>query len=576
MSIVVRVYCEDKIYNINMTGCDTATIGTGSSDTLRIGDSNMKKSHITITKKRGDYIIKGKDIYNRFNDSLSSDVLTVGNTYIVNVMPQMNISIHPVQEGSSTIDLTHQTEVLVGREIDNNIIFANGRTSSKHFKIYRESGILKIRDLRSSNGTYVNGRKITEKILSDGDVINFAIYEAVIKGNMLTIFNIGRDMQLNLKKVEASSLVHDDPEYVDVKPEYKDYDVNKSGHESGGYIGGVSTFDGGSSHHEGTMSMFDSRATYEPPVNSTYDGGSSHHEGTMSMFDSRATYDPPVTPSYESTPPVKDGTMSMFDSKPSYEPPAPAYSAPPVSPTYDGGYSPKEGTMSMFETSPSYVPPSGSVPGAGNMDDKMKQRLAYVNHVEEPTASLGDEAKRSMTADGLVPPSAPVVNPVPNPAGVGGAPVNNMLKYVDVPEEKTTELHSATASNPAAANPTMSMPAYESQSAPVIESGSSYNAPSGEIPAWELPHGVANVPLTPGTVPPAPGTVPPVPGNVPPAPGNVPPAPGLGNPPPAPPAQGDGYVDYANYACSQYQSVAREMPEQLNHLTMDSYRPNGK
>jgi EAL domain-containing protein (putative c-di-GMP-specific phosphodiesterase class I) len=45
------------------------------------------------------------------------------------------------------------------------------RVSREHCEIYREGGSLRIRDLKSTNGTLVNGERITERRLVDGDLI---------------------------------------------------------------------------------------------------------------------------------------------------------------------------------------------------------------------------------------------------------------------------------------------------------------------------------------------------------------------------------------------------------------------
>lgn len=63
-------------------------------------------------------------------------------------------------------------EVTIGRDEGNSIAFAQDPTTSRrHAKITSEGNTYKIIDLGSSNGTFVNGIKVTERILSAGDEI---------------------------------------------------------------------------------------------------------------------------------------------------------------------------------------------------------------------------------------------------------------------------------------------------------------------------------------------------------------------------------------------------------------------
>ncbi len=53
--------------------------------------------------------------------------------------------------------------------------------SSKHAELVLERGLARVRDLGSTNGTYVNGERITEAELADGDRVRFGTTELVFK-----------------------------------------------------------------------------------------------------------------------------------------------------------------------------------------------------------------------------------------------------------------------------------------------------------------------------------------------------------------------------------------------------------
>lgn len=64
-----------------------------------------------------------------------------------------------------------ENELTIGRAEENKIILKNETVSRKHAIVKKENNQYKIADLGSSNGTFVNNKKIKEKVLSKGDEI---------------------------------------------------------------------------------------------------------------------------------------------------------------------------------------------------------------------------------------------------------------------------------------------------------------------------------------------------------------------------------------------------------------------
>ena len=51
-------------------------------------------------------------------------------------------------------------EITIGRVSGNDIVLAKGNISKRHTRLTKRDGGMEIADLKSTNGTYVNGRKI--------------------------------------------------------------------------------------------------------------------------------------------------------------------------------------------------------------------------------------------------------------------------------------------------------------------------------------------------------------------------------------------------------------------------------
>ncbi|MCA9671529.1 MAG: FHA domain-containing protein [Myxococcales bacterium] len=58
-----------------------------------------------------------------------------------------------------------KSEVNIGRVQGNDIILPKGNVSKRHSRVVRKDGKFIIVDLKSTNGTYVNGRKITSPLV---------------------------------------------------------------------------------------------------------------------------------------------------------------------------------------------------------------------------------------------------------------------------------------------------------------------------------------------------------------------------------------------------------------------------
>ena len=67
-----------------------------------------------------------------------------------------------------------QTSLTIGRADDAGVQIDSTKVSREHAQIVLEGDHYRLRDLHSTNGTFVNGERITEKLLAPGDVIAVA------------------------------------------------------------------------------------------------------------------------------------------------------------------------------------------------------------------------------------------------------------------------------------------------------------------------------------------------------------------------------------------------------------------
>jgi len=71
--------------------------------------------------------------------------------------------------------------ISVGRGLDNVIHLEDGTVSQHHAEVYVEDETVRVRDLTSTNGTRVNGQRIAETMLNNGDRLYFGAVEMLFE-----------------------------------------------------------------------------------------------------------------------------------------------------------------------------------------------------------------------------------------------------------------------------------------------------------------------------------------------------------------------------------------------------------
>src|SRR5882672_4401453 len=84
-----------------------------------------------------------------------------------------------------------EAEILIGRSRQNHIKLVTEQASRQHCRLLRTDRTYRLIDGGSSNGTYVNGQRVGEKDLSEGDAISV--------GNAVVVFHEGEPSKPNFQ-----------------------------------------------------------------------------------------------------------------------------------------------------------------------------------------------------------------------------------------------------------------------------------------------------------------------------------------------------------------------------------------
>jgi hypothetical protein len=106
------------------------------------------------------------------------------------VVPEVDSPMATLREirpdGSSRSFVVDGRPLTIGRAPDNGLVLADGRASRHHARLYGRRGALLIADLGSTNGSWVNDRRVDEMPLGEGDRIR-------IGDTVLVVESMGED-----------------------------------------------------------------------------------------------------------------------------------------------------------------------------------------------------------------------------------------------------------------------------------------------------------------------------------------------------------------------------------------------
>jgi ABC-type multidrug transport system ATPase subunit len=88
----------------------------------------------------------------------------------------------------SSVHQVRQPRLRIGRLPDNDVVLDDLLVSRRHAELHRASSGWMLTDLNSGNGTFVNGRRVTETTVSEGDVIGIGHGLLQLDGDQLVAF----------------------------------------------------------------------------------------------------------------------------------------------------------------------------------------------------------------------------------------------------------------------------------------------------------------------------------------------------------------------------------------------------
>ncbi|MDA7979988.1 MAG: GGDEF domain-containing protein [Pirellulales bacterium] len=100
------------------------------------------------------------------------------------------VKIHPANGGDSIFDLKNDS-VVMGRDVASRIALVDPRVSRRHAIIELIAGDYVLRDLGSTNGTYVNDQRVDQQKLTAGDLVRLGdhVFKFLADGHIELLYH---------------------------------------------------------------------------------------------------------------------------------------------------------------------------------------------------------------------------------------------------------------------------------------------------------------------------------------------------------------------------------------------------
>lgn len=170
-------------------------------------DENGKpRNLISVEAVKGEWVVKSNkyvSVLNSNNESVENTVLKPSsffNLKIANSDERVILFAESIDESRQTFNkivIRKADAITIGRTADNNFCYDNKFVSSKHAKLSFDGHGWSILDSGSTNGTYVNGYRVSSQSLNAGDFIYIMGLKIVVGHNFLALNNPDGLLKIN-------------------------------------------------------------------------------------------------------------------------------------------------------------------------------------------------------------------------------------------------------------------------------------------------------------------------------------------------------------------------------------------
>lgn len=192
MIFTLVLVTETKIYHFPMEYGKQVTIGSHKKDDIYC--EQFLPEQITVKWKNNGIAVKTKEPYDYNVKSAPTDelmALSDENTY-----PYLFICSNTMVS-DQTMEVPYNCRIKVGRSaVHNDIVIKQKFVSREHLVIRNDNGVIRVEDLNSTHGVFLNGTKVKNARMKSGDELEVLSVKIKLLNNILSFENVGESFEV--------------------------------------------------------------------------------------------------------------------------------------------------------------------------------------------------------------------------------------------------------------------------------------------------------------------------------------------------------------------------------------------
>ena len=197
MNYVVTILTEKYLYRVNIEGGIKYTLGSGKKDLFPM-------SELGIDGQLGMFFSEKKQVLKLTAKTIPLSVKEINEeARLVHICgyPKMEVSFtRDTGEYPESYAIPYECQIHIGRSKKNDIVLNESYVSRNHLLITAEKGRIRIEDLESTYGTYLNGSPVKKAMLKSGDEIDICDLRMICKENRLYFYNLHEKPEFKYQK----------------------------------------------------------------------------------------------------------------------------------------------------------------------------------------------------------------------------------------------------------------------------------------------------------------------------------------------------------------------------------------
>ena len=204
MGFSVVLLHKDNLYSAQLNFGQDFTFGSNKKADIIIPEFTAE--HIRLKWKNNSISINAKKTYN-----FETDAAPLNTIIVLDKINKTAIYLSAQQdETPQSVKLPFNAVLTAGRGKKNNIIINAPFLSSSHFTLKVENGNVRIEDKGSTNGTFLNGKRISVAKVKSGDIISILSIQIKLENGVLYFYNTGNCLTINNINPTDAMLTHTD------------------------------------------------------------------------------------------------------------------------------------------------------------------------------------------------------------------------------------------------------------------------------------------------------------------------------------------------------------------------------